>query len=77
MTEEEFKEALAEFTSKSADELLMGDDLAELGVDSIAVYEFIMKIEDVVGQQDLEVTDSVTSVQDLYDRVLEAAEQRA
>ncbi|MFD0556976.1 phosphopantetheine binding protein [Stackebrandtia endophytica] len=77
MTEAEFKEALAEFTTKTADELLMSDDLSELGVDSIAVYEFVMKIEDVVGRQDIEVTDTVSNLQDLYDRVLEAAEQHA
>lgn len=77
MTETEFKKALAEFSDKSADELSMGDDLAEIGVDSIAVYEFVMTIEDVVGRQDLDVTDAVTTVQDLYDRVLEAAEQHA
>lgn len=77
MTETEFKEALAEFTTKTADELLMSDDLSELGVDSIAVYEFVMKIEDVVGRQDIEVTDTVSNLQDLYDRVLEAAEQHA
>ncbi|WP_100448682.1 acyl carrier protein [Glycomyces xiaoerkulensis] len=76
MTESEFKNALAEFTTKTAGELAMTDDLEEIGVDSIGVFEFMMKIEDTVGKQGVEVTDSLVSVQDLYDRVQEAAERQ-
>ncbi|WP_030160857.1 acyl carrier protein [Glycomyces sp. NRRL B-16210] len=75
MTETEFKKALAEFTDKTAEELAMGDDLAEVGVDSIAVYEFMMTIEDVIGEG-VEVDDSVASVQDLFERVQDAAEHQ-
>lgn len=76
MTETEFKKALAEFTDKTAEELAMGDDLAEVGVDSIAVYEFMMTIEDVIGEG-VEVDDSVASVQDLFERVQDAAEHQS
>ncbi|WP_164545015.1 acyl carrier protein [Antribacter gilvus] len=77
MTEPEFKSALAEFTSKPADELEMTDDLSEIGVDSISIFEFMIKVEDVVGRQGVDMGDSVSTVQDLYDTVLEAAKQQA
>jgi acyl carrier protein len=76
MTETEFKNALAEFAAKTAGELAMTDDLADIGVDSIAVFEFMMTIEDVVGPQGLEVTDGLSTLQDLYDCVLESAERQ-
>lgn len=75
MTETEFKQALAEFTDKTPETLAMTDDLAEIGVDSIAVYEFMMTIEDVVGEG-VEVDDAVASVQDLFERVQDAAERQ-
>jgi acyl carrier protein len=75
MTESDFKQALAEFSSMTADELAMSDDLEEVGVDSIAVYEFMMAIEDKIGPQHPDLTDNVKSVQALYDCVLEAAER--
>ncbi|THV24615.1 acyl carrier protein [Glycomyces paridis] len=76
MTETEFKQALAEFATKTADELAMTDDLAEVGVDSIAVYEFLMTVEDRTGAKSAEVDDKVASVQDLFDAVLEASERQ-
>ncbi len=74
MTEKEFMEALAEFTSKTAVDLRMADDLAAVGVDSIGMFEFQMKVEDAVGP-DVEIHEDVKSVQDLYDCVLTAVEQ--
>lgn len=74
MTEEQFKAALAEFTSKTAEQLEMSDDLAQLGVDSIGVFEFMIKVEDVIGAG-LDVDDSIATVQDLYECVLDAAGQ--
>lgn len=73
MNETEFLEALAEFTTKSADQLEFSDGLREIGVDSIGVFEFVMKIEDVVA--DVQVPEAAETVQDLYDSVLDAAEQ--
>jgi acyl carrier protein len=75
MNETEFKQALAPFSSEAAEDLALTDDLAEVGVDSIAVYEFIMTIEHLIGPQDPDLTDNVKSVQDLYDCVLEAADR--
>ncbi|HEU5129947.1 MAG TPA: acyl carrier protein [Glycomyces sp.] len=74
MNETQFKTALAEFTTKSADELAMTDDLAALGVDSVGVFEFVMKVEDATGRQGIEIDESIASVHDLYECVLEAAE---
>lgn len=76
MNETQFKDALAEFTAKTADQLEMTDDLVALGVDSIGVFEFMMKVEDQTGIT-FDVDDTVASVQDLYDCVLEAAGQPA
>lgn len=73
MTESEFTEALAEFTSKSGADLQMSDVLADVGVDSIGVFEFLMKIEDVVGS-DATVDESISTVQDLYDAVQDMAD---
>ena len=74
MTEQDFRNALTEFTSKTAEELSMDDDLAALGVDSIGIFEFQIKAQDVAGQ-DIELNDDVRTVQDLYDCVLAAVEQ--
>ncbi|WP_025273142.1 acyl carrier protein [Haloglycomyces albus] len=76
MNETDFREALEEFTDKKADELDMTDDLAEIGADSIALFEFMMKIEDVIGPQGVDVTDEIASVQDLFDCVQDAAERQ-
>lgn len=72
MTEHDFKQALAPFTSKGLSELAMTDDLAQLGVDSIGVLELTMNIEDEIGSS-VEITDALVTVQDLYDCVAEAA----
>lgn len=72
MTEQEFKEALAEFTTKTPEQLEFSDDLAELGVDSIGVFEFCMKVEDAIDAP-LQITESVKTVHDLFDCVVEAS----
>lgn len=69
----EFTEALAEFTSKSADQMDMSDGLEQIGVDSVSVFEFLMKIEERTGG-DVEVTERVKTVQDLFDAVQDAAD---
>ena len=71
MNENDFKQALAQFSRKPADELAMSDDLTAIGVDSIDVFEFTMNVEDAIGSS-VDVTKAVTSVQDLYDCVVEA-----
>lgn len=71
MNENDFKLALAQFSRKPADELAMSDDLTAIGVDSIDVFEFTMNVEDATGSS-VDVTRAVTSVQDLYDCVVEA-----
>lgn len=71
MNENDFKLALAQFSRKPADELAMSDDLTAIGVDSIDVFEFTMNVEDTIGSS-VDVTKAVTSVQDLYDCVVEA-----
>ncbi|NLI85143.1 MAG: acyl carrier protein [Propionibacterium sp.] len=71
MTEEQFKEALAELAELPAAELTMTDTLAAAGIDSIGIFEFLMKLEDVVGDHEIEVNHDVRSLQDLYDAVLE------
>ena len=43
-----------------------------VGLDSIGVFEFAMKLEDELGQT-IQFTDNVTTVQDLFDCVEEAA----
>lgn len=77
MTEQEFKDAIAEFTAKTADTIEMSDGLEDIGIDSIGIFEFLMKIEDVVGSDDIEITEDAETVQDLYDAVLEAADVAA
>ncbi|HIW61495.1 MAG TPA: acyl carrier protein [Candidatus Stackebrandtia excrementipullorum] len=74
MDETRFKKALEEFTTKSADEMTMSDDLVEIGMDSIGVFEFVMKVEDEIGQRGVEIDESIASVQDLYDRVLDVVD---
>jgi acyl carrier protein len=73
MTETEFKEALAAFATKTADEVEMTDELDEIGVDSISVFELMIKIEDQVGQHATKVDDDMLTVQNLYDHVQKAA----
>ena len=44
-----------------------------MGLDSIGVFEFSMKLEDELGQT-IQFTDKVTTVQDLFDCLEEAAQ---
>lgn len=74
MNETAFKEALAAFATKSADELAMTDELDEIGVDSISVFELMIKIEDTVGEHATKIDDDMATVQDLYDHVQKVAE---
>ena len=71
MNENDFKQALAQFSRKPAEELAMSDDLTAIGVDSIDVFEFTMNVEDAISSS-VDVSKAVTSVQDLYDCVVEA-----
>lgn len=71
MNENDFKQALAQFSRKPAEELAMSDDLTAIGVDSIDVFEFTMNVEDAIGSS-VDVSKAVTSVQDLDDCVVEA-----
>ncbi|GAB3166466.1 hypothetical protein GCM10027059_25600 [Myceligenerans halotolerans] len=73
MNETEFKEALAAFATKSADELTMADELDEIGIDSISVFEFMIRIEDRVGEHATKIDDDLATVQDLFDHVQKAA----
>lgn len=75
MNENDFKQALAQFSRKPAEELAMSDDLTAIGVDSIDVFEFTMNVEDATGSS-VDVTKAITSVQDLYDCVVEATGAR-
>ncbi|HEY5978874.1 MAG TPA: acyl carrier protein [Microlunatus sp.] len=75
MNENDFKQALAQFSRKPADELAMSDNLTAIGVDSIDVFEFTMNVEDATGSS-VDVTKAITSVQDLYDCVVEATGAR-
>ena len=72
MTETDFIAALAEFTTRTPETLSMSDDLAEVGVDSIGVFEFSMRVEDELGQA-IQFSDSVRTVQDLFDCVEDAS----
>lgn len=74
MNAAEFTEAMAEFTSKPAAQIGMTDGLAQIGVDSVGIFEFLMKIEDRTGGGDVEVTGEVRTVQDLFDAVQDAAD---
>lgn len=71
MNEQTFLDTLAPFTAVPADALALTDDLAQIGVDSISIFEFVMQIEDLLGHS-VEVTDQVVTAQDLYDAVLQA-----
>ena len=72
MTEIDFITALAEFTTRTPETLPLADDMDAVGLDSIGVFEFAMKLEDELGQT-IQFTDNVTTVQDLFDCVEEAA----
>ncbi|WP_130873386.1 acyl carrier protein [[Pseudopropionibacterium] massiliense] len=72
MTEIDFITALAEFTTRTPETLTLADDMDAVGLDSIGVFEFAMKLEDELGQT-IQFTDNVTTVQDLFDCVEEAA----
>ncbi|MDO5093106.1 MAG: acyl carrier protein [Propionibacteriaceae bacterium] len=74
MTEHDFLTALAEFTTRTPETLALSDDLAAVGVDSIGVFEFSMKIEDELGQP-IQFNDNVKTVQDLYACVEDAWQQ--
>ncbi|MFT4295999.1 MAG: acyl carrier protein [Micropruina sp.] len=71
MNEEEFKGIIEEFTEKPAAELSMDDDLGAVGVDSIGMFEFLLKLEGVLGEHRIEVTPEVETLADLYDAVLD------
>ena len=72
MTEIDFITALAEFTTRTPETLTLADDMDAVGLDSIGVFEFAMKLEDELGQT-IQFTDNVTTAQDLFDCVEEAA----
>ena len=65
MTETNFITALAEFTTRTPETLTFEDDLTAVGLDSIGVFEFSMKLEDELGQT-IQFTDNVTTAQDLF-----------
>ncbi len=71
MTENEFLATLAEFTTRTPETLTFADGLAEVGVDSIGVFEFSMKVEDELGKP-IQFTDGVRTVQDLYECIEQA-----
>ena len=73
MTEIDFITAVAEFTTRTPETLTLEDDLNVVGLDSIGVFEFSMKLEDELGQT-IQFTDKVTTVQDLFDCLEEAAQ---
>ncbi|MBM7411140.1 acyl carrier protein [Clavibacter michiganensis] len=75
MNAAEFAEALAEYSSKPADEIEMQDGLRDIGVDSVSIFEFSMKIEDRIGGTAVELTEDVKTVQDLFEAVQDAAEE--
>ena len=71
MTENDFLAALAEFTTRTPETLTLSDVLEDVGVDSIGVFEFSMKVEEEIGQY-IQFTDSLRTVQDLYECVEQA-----
>lgn len=73
MNETEFKEALAAFATTPAEDLAMTDELDEIGVDSISVFELMIELEDRVGEDATRIDDDLSTVQDLYDHVQRAA----
>ncbi|RPF22271.1 phosphopantetheine-binding protein [Myceligenerans xiligouense] len=77
MNETAFKEALATFATEPAENLSMTDELDEIGIDSISVFELMIKLEDVVGEHATKIDDDMSTVQDLYDHVRKAAELHA
>lgn len=66
MTEIDFITALAEFTTRTLETLTLQDDLAAVGVDSIGIFEFSMKVEDELGRE-IQFNENVKTVQDLFD----------
>ncbi|WIY83741.1 acyl carrier protein [Propionimicrobium sp. PCR01-08-3] len=77
MTEEQFKEAIAEFADKPAHELTMTEAIDAVGIDSISMFEFLMKLEDIIGEHDVDVTPQIVTLQDLYDAVADGADSNA
>ncbi|MFV0461313.1 MAG: acyl carrier protein [Actinomycetales bacterium] len=74
MNEADFLAMVAPFTTKTVAELSLTDDLGDLGMDSISVFEILMKVEDDAGISGVTVTEAATTVQDIYDAVTAAAE---
>lgn len=74
MKESEFLAIVAPFTTKAVDELSLEDDLDELGIDSISVFEILMKVEDEASISGVAVSETTATVQDLFDAVLAEAE---
>ncbi len=68
MTETDFIASLAEFTTRTPETLTFTDELEAVGVDSIGIFEFTMKVEEELGRP-VEFTDRIATVQDLYDCV--------
>ncbi|GAB4084596.1 hypothetical protein GCM10028784_12260 [Myceligenerans cantabricum] len=73
MTETAFKEALAGFATKPAEELAMTDGLEEVGVGWSSVFELMFAIEDQVGEHATMIGAPLWTVEDLYDHVQQAA----
>ncbi len=71
MTEIDFITALAEFTTRTPETLTLQDDLAAVGVDSIGIFEFSMKVEDELGRE-IQFNENVKTVQDLFDCINDA-----
>lgn len=69
ITEQQFVEEMAEFTAKESREIEMSNSPDEIGMDSIGVFEFLMKLEGILDVEGLNITDAVSSVEDLYDEV--------
>ena len=74
MNAAEFITALAEFADKPVDAITMADDLEAIGIDSNGVFEFLMNLETTLGIGQIEVSESVQSVQDLHEAVLDAVD---
>ncbi|MDO5084145.1 acyl carrier protein [Arachnia propionica] len=72
MTELAFRNALADFTIRTPETLQFSDNLAEIGVDSIGVFEFAMRVEEELGRS-VQFNDQVTTVQDLFDCLEDAS----
>lgn len=72
MNETTFLEALAEFTVLTPDTLNLSHNLAEIGVDSIGIFEFSMKVEEELGHG-VQFNGQLTTVQDLFDCIEDAS----